>query len=337
SDIDGRFKGEILKSGSVYEGTKVGDPDEFDYMFILTEFEKICSINVTDGKYDDVSIKKRPNKPAHEFDEIFEDNNLKCSSVMEKFVDTCNEALMRMNYKSLPDNLYVLFQTDKTITLQADVNPGITTCEIQFIWCGAFYKYLFITADLVPAMRVKSWPKFAETQSELLTEDIIKQGCHVVQKSDKWRLSFSLAEQTIMNRLSDNLRSAYIEAKVARDPRVTFHCVIFEEEIEDWENHLSGKPWIDGRKLIPSYLLKLVLFDCIEDCHKNGRDTLDITSATIFSKLHKCLQENIPVPFYFMKKHNFLINKEERPYEHLAFTVSVIDYFFKHKSDRSLP
>ncbi|MCP3660734.1 MAG: ankyrin repeat domain-containing protein, partial [Bacteroidetes bacterium] len=54
SIIDSRFKGEILKSGSVYEDTKVGDPDEFDYMFILTEFEKICSINITDQTYDDV-------------------------------------------------------------------------------------------------------------------------------------------------------------------------------------------------------------------------------------------------------------------------------------------
>ena len=116
----------------------------------------------------------------------------------------------------------------------------------------------------MPAIRVKSWPKFARTESELLTQDIIKQGCHVVQKSDKWRLSFSLAEQTIMNRLSDNLRSAYIEAKVARDPKVTLECVIFEEGI----NPSSGKPLIDGRKLIPSYLLKLVLFDCIEECHK---------------------------------------------------------------------
>ncbi len=79
--------------------------------------------------------------------------------------------------------------------------------------------------------------------------------------------------------------------------------------------------------------MKLLLFDCIEDCHKNGRDASEITSATIFSKLHKCLQENIPVPFYFIKKRNFLekVFNEERPYERVAFAVSVIDYFFKHK------
>ena len=57
--------------------------------------------------------------------------------------------------------------------------------------------------------------------SELLAQDIIKQECHIVQQSDKLRLSFSLAKQTILNRPSGNLRSAYIEAKVAQDPRVT--------------------------------------------------------------------------------------------------------------------
>ena len=34
-----------------------------------------------------------------------------------------------------------------------------------------------------------------------------------------------------------------------------------------------------------------MLFDCIDDCQRDGRDTSEITSATIFSKLHKCSQE----------------------------------------------
>ena len=104
SIIDSRFKGEILKSGSVYEDTKVGDPDEFDYMFILTEFEKICSINVTDQTYDDVCITRRNNKEFGEFGVYFEDNNLQCSRVMQKFVDICNGALFMMDYKSFPVN-----------------------------------------------------------------------------------------------------------------------------------------------------------------------------------------------------------------------------------------
>ena len=75
--------------------------------------------------------------------------------------------------------MYVFFVTVAFLNICIDVQPGITTCEIEFVWCGAFYKHLVITADLVPAIRVKSWPKFARTESGLLTQDITKQGCHV--------------------------------------------------------------------------------------------------------------------------------------------------------------
>ena len=95
---------------------------------------------------------------------------------MKKFVATCQQALLVIDHKSLPDNLYVINQTPKTKKGVFGVQPGITTCEIEFVWCGAFYKNLIITADLVPAIRVKSWPKFVRTESELLSQDIIKQG-----------------------------------------------------------------------------------------------------------------------------------------------------------------
>ena len=97
----------------------------------------------------------------------------------------------------------------------------------------------------------------------------------MVQKSDKWGLSFSLAEQTIMNRLSNNLKSAYIEAKVTRDPKVTMECVIFDEEIEDWQNYLSGKPVIDGRNFDP--------FVSVETC---------LTASTIVTKIAEIHQRS---------------------------------------------
>ena len=59
--------------------------------------------------------------------------------------------------------------------------------------------------------------------------------------------------------------------------------------------------------MIPSYLLKLALLNCIENAA--GRELLDrpiVTTAQIFDELKRCLENKEPVPYFFCKRCDFL-------------------------------
>ena len=61
--IDKRFKGNLIPSGSVYDGTRVGDPDEFDYMLLLEDLGRMCSVTFDeDTLYNEVVIYKKFNE-----------------------------------------------------------------------------------------------------------------------------------------------------------------------------------------------------------------------------------------------------------------------------------
>ena len=72
NDIDSRFKGHILPSGSVYEGTKVELPYEYDYMVVLEKFRQILEAKYSeDSVFDDVKMKlKEDLKMNNEVEEL---------------------------------------------------------------------------------------------------------------------------------------------------------------------------------------------------------------------------------------------------------------------------
>ena len=96
---------------------------------------------------------------------------------------------------------------------------------------------------------------------------------------------------------------------------------------------------VDGRSMIPSYLLKLVLLNCIENAA--GRELLDrpiITTAQIFDELKRCLQNKEPVPYFFCKRCDFLkkVVKNREIYCRISFLVSFICALFQdHRDDKN--
>lgn len=61
--IDMRFKGNLMLFGSVYEGMKVGDFNEFDYMLFFEDFGWMCLVMFDeDILYNEVVIYKKLNE-----------------------------------------------------------------------------------------------------------------------------------------------------------------------------------------------------------------------------------------------------------------------------------
>ena len=218
SEIDDRFQGTLLKSGSWYEGTKVGDPNEFDFMLCLKEFEKFCSVEIKQDQVDGIIV-SRKDQISEKFDAFFRNNELQSTDLMESFVLVAKRALSRLKYESNCRSLQVQGITEHSLIDATWLLPGTATCELKFTWTGATYKQLIITTDLVPAIYAGLLPRSSSLTS--VAQELRETGCHVVSKSGNWRLSFSLAEKLIFDRLQSESKEAYIRAKIALHPVVS--------------------------------------------------------------------------------------------------------------------
>ena len=240
-EIDQRFKGSVLQSGSWYEGTKVGDPDEFDFMLCLTEFQKHCSIQVKGNQIDDIQV-LRNEMSSDLTGQFFQDGMLQGGRLMEKFVSLAKQALCRIGYQSGCKNLNFQGITSHTLVENTWVSHGTVTCELKFTWTGPRYKGLIITTDLVPAIFVQKWPSFADSSLFITKLATGGCGCHVVPKLGKWRLSFSLAERMVFDSFSTELKKAYARAKIALHPAsATCFFIVGKEDDYDEEGFLSDE------------------------------------------------------------------------------------------------
>ena len=230
AELDGRFTGTLFHSGSVYEGTKVGDPNEFDYMLCLGNLARECLIAFDDvTEYDKIFIHKNLEKSGSCYDKLFEGEQLESGKLMSVFVDVAKKALTRLDLSTVHSECYIEGLTEHTLVEDTWALHGTVTCNLKFKWTGLYYKQLVITVDLVPAIPVHQWPQIARQASHLLTNDIRARGCHLVPKTGYWRLSFSLAEKLIMQSLSQEQKSAFIGAKVILHPAVSCKIIVYDD------------------------------------------------------------------------------------------------------------
>lgn len=247
AETDARFTGTLLQSGSVYEGAKVGQPDEFDYMLCLERLEPVCWVTFDEvTEYDKVIVHKNVEGFESSYEGFFDGQQLDSGKVMRLFVDAAKKALTRLDYSLVPNEMYIEGLTEHTLVEDTWALQGTVTCNLKIKWCGLYYKQLVITVDLVPAIPIPEWPHMARQESDLLTDDIRLHGCHLVPKSGYWRLSFSLAEKLIMQRLPWEQKSAFVEAKVILHPAVSCEIIVHDDNFPVLDDVLPNLGDCDG-------------------------------------------------------------------------------------------
>lgn len=217
AEIDVRFQGTLLPSGSSYEDAKVEDPCEYDFMIILDRFQHDFHPVILDSStFNDITVMENTSSShQYELQDFCVDGELKSGKVLSAFVITARRALSQMRYESGCSQLYVENLTEHTYIDDTFINPNTVTCNIKLQWTGLKDKQLTISVDLVPALFIKEWPSvIALNQSALITDKIKSSGCHLVCKEGKWRLSFSLAEQAIFRSLTQEENKAYTGSKI---------------------------------------------------------------------------------------------------------------------------
>lgn len=350
SDYDPRFHMKIYPTGSSAEGTKVGPPDEFDFVLCLTQLEELFEIRVPHACYDKgyacLFFKDFPNSsedylPFSDWSGYF--LAFPYLQYLARYVhQALNEAKL---WKS--GNIY--YNAEKPLGLIS----GKPVFNFEIYWIGSLFKQLKISIDLVPVVYKKGWwPKniklkdiplvnehvtsagcflMLQTLSNRFykkftwdtTNDAIVDTCNIDLTSDCWghrmlRVSSAPAEICLMRSLPEQFRHAYALAKIFVSEVV---CPDIEiDKISDdrytlqskfqWERSRQFKP---GR-FIKSYMLKNCVFYITQELRSSQtelNDILDITTM-LFKRLLKMSDDYNFVPYFLPLSDVFQFEKEEK-------------------------
>ncbi|CAC5385258.1 unnamed protein product [Mytilus coruscus] len=249
----------VIESGSISENTKVGIPDEFDFVCVLEKFGQICEVDevktLSDREFAHLKLKK--DLEHEDFDYLSDEQGyLDNYAIWEKCERILDNALSKHELFSNP-NVYFSGEREKTSYTMLD-----PTFTFNIVWHGCYYKDLKINIDLVLACRIKGWWPQNTKLHHLPTNirnNIKDQGALLVFQSElmgksfdvtisKFRISAMDAEKQYMHCVSNLARDAYIISKIMCDSRI---CPsVHVDKIQDQ----------DCKDMLTSYMLKMCMF-----------------------------------------------------------------------------
>ncbi|XP_022808023.1 uncharacterized protein LOC111345036 [Stylophora pistillata] len=255
---DSRFRSTLVKSGSVYEGTKVCRPDEFDFMIrvdSLTDKPFLCPCDKGDG-YVKLSLKSCDWDNCIDADGFFSPNLLSRSfkRLVSESLDDIQVPEGLAVYRTRPslskatwwpvyaDLLGNSGKESQSGAMYFENHGPATTFNVQWRG-GSSYKDLRISVDLTLSIDYsisKLLVPLAETPSAGANGILQRCGFHVVPAGfDSWRISFSMVEKEVLATSPDSFKECYRVLKVVRD--------VVSEKL-GWD-----------ASLVPSYMFKTVL------------------------------------------------------------------------------
>ena len=296
--LDSRFICTMIPSGSFYEETKIGSPDEFDFMAEI----KVLSFPHASGVVWHSAFPGKPIVGVHPFlsKYVFYDlvggpvkarnshlnhyNSLSASQFKKKFWQLIDQALDRILQYPWP-------QFGRSIELKkcADCGPAM---NLVLTWKGErtkAFRDLKISVDIAPTIKFHFWPEStdhssANFPSQLLHKVQMKNLMfHVVPLCPFWRASFSLVEMDIMRGFqpTSNRIATYRLAKFFRD-----------------------RGGFSDQYSIPSYILKTAFFfelEWFQDDKFWTDDSLYNRVYSMFNRLKReCVRDDGVVGNFFI-------------------------------------
>lgn len=325
-EVEEAFTVSLLPSGSVAEGTKTGDPDEFDFIFCLTKFADACDvvqeeISKASGL---VKARSKTKPPPKAFSHFFDDTGFIVTQNLRNAFNQLLSMIIREEATWENSNFVLNGISDG---LEDTEKPAIS---IQVIWMSCRHKQLHISVDIVPALYPRSWwPRHIDTTTmPLMTKTVKDEGCLLLALSQEergpeeysefnFRISCLPAEKCLMISLPKEVRDAYVLAKVLISDDVC-PAVKFSGDEVTTEDHV-----VHPSSVIKSYMLKNCLLHVLSEesslmteCQGkllSDRDLMKFTvnlTIIIFQKLQQLAGEDEMLPVYFLPSQNIL-NYEE--------------------------
>ena len=302
---DSRFQSTLVKSGSVYEGTKVREPNEFDFMIQMDSLSNTPLLRPCDkgDGYVKLSLENREWEDFRDADGFFSPNLLSrfFKQLVNKSLNDIKipEGLaVRRTRPSLRESSWWPVYADllgdsgeesQSGAVYSENHGPATTLYVQ--WQGGrSYKNLWISVDLTLSIDYpisKLLVPLAEIPLAEANSILQRCGFHVVPAGlDSWRISFSMVEKEVLASSSDGFKQCYRVLKIVRDVA----C-----ENLGWD-----------ASLVPSYVFKTVL---LSQLFTNGhRWEKDRRTQTIIEHLDRVMQgvKAEKIQSCFLRRYNLL-------------------------------
>lgn len=320
--IEEVFTASLLPSGSVAEGTKTGNPNEFDFIFCLTKFANACIIVEDENSKISGLVKARSKTkpPPREFSHFFDDSGFILTQNLRVVFNQLLSMIIREEATWKNSNFVLNGISDGSEDIE---RPAFS---VQVTWMSCHHKQLHISVDMVPAIYPESWwPRYIDTTTmHLMTKTVKDEGCLLLALSQEergpeedsefnFRISCLPAERNLMVNLPQAVKDAYVLAKVLISDEVS-PVVTFSGDGVTTEDHV-----VHPSSVIKSYMLKNCLLHILSEesslmteCQEkllSGRDMMKFTvnlTIRIFYKLQQLAGQEEMLPVYFLPSQNIL-------------------------------
>lgn len=303
AEDDKRFNCEVLRTGSAFEGYRIGKPDEFDYMCELKSLsDETCEILETEEPgFVRVRVKEDYREEWNMFlsEEGFIDAmKFKCFLAKTLYRKSGMLALVRQKAWNLSFNTT---SYDSCVSCHPVVNTSKAGVKMTLFWRGNVYKFIPIDIDITPAIHFHNWPKSAKVPPTHVLRDSADVGYHVVPKSSEggdsllWRLSFSVAELKILQSVSPVQGACYAALKIIKGQTML-------RSTTQRFSHLG---------YLHTYVLKMKFFEELERCCDAElwqEDKLTDRICSVLESTANLLSKKRPsqVESYFLPGHNII-------------------------------
>jgi len=315
-----RFQCNLLQAGSTAENTKVGKPDEIDFMCILTELSK-ASYPYESPSDPPGYLRIRMHSQEMERWKDFLDSDgfllaeklhLQFHSLFDLHSENADLTAMSTCLHKVRDYSH---QAKGGVTVDmSQTKPG---SRLFFLWRGCQFKRVVVTVDLIPAIEIAGWPNSAMRPPDTGSEQyhVIPKVSPSIQNSPNaglyWRISTSMAEERIFCAMDSSPRSCYTICKSliqCPDPHL-----LFPENVCAANKELRLLMFTVHRlrlydDFINSYLIKMIF--CRERMDQKEKSNWCWSAvgnrvSEILNKLMKELKQGY-VPSHFIRDYNVL-------------------------------
>ena len=316
---DKRFQSTLIKSGSVYEGVKVGKPNEFDFMIRLNSLsdkalfhpchkgEGYVKLQLDEHDWKEFKDEEgffNPNLLRRHFKKLVNESSSDVQVPNGLRIQRARRELLEGSHGWGPVFSDLLGnssgQENPSDVMYSETHGPATTLYMDWEG-GESYRGLNISVDLTLTLEYRSSKLPVQVPPEV---DVIlqKSGFHVVPAGfDVWRISFSMAEKEILYSSPEGFKACYRVLKIVRDD-------------------VAESLGLDA-SLVPSYIFKTVLVSQLFTTPDHLWEK-DLLSQRIIQTLDLLLQgvKKEEIQSSFIPRYN-LLSTRDRDHKLRQFVV----------------
>ena len=361
--LDARFRCTLIPSGSFIEKTKVGDPDEFDFMVQLDYFTDIELMH----SYDKILVDRKNVKEIENFVDLSsEPPELNGSYIAQYFQQLFAKALgLALNY--LHPNLQILAYKGIIDTIFQKITFGTKNSYVlQSIWNGPNYKSLRIDIDIVVVLLFKGqyqnfhqWPYLGNFWKNKKPEDLpfsttgifnllpaavftqspvsadqwdfvssngsLNSGHHLLPQymDSAGRASFSMKECLLISEWPKPIQKAYLYAKMLRH-----RCFIPSCDFDTIDGTGVSSVSYTAHQCISTYVLKTLFLHMVAN-----HTTVEQSPIYYLKKLYKEVEIRAKgklIYSYFVKGREIKLCKGQHRFHKQAYCVFICECVSKY-------